>query len=205
MEQHPYHYPQYPDQVTSQLPPVQSNSNDTLIQVDTTIAIIGKVISTLVLGFISLYYFTSDRPWTLFDAADLLIHEAGHFIWYFAGEFIAILGGSLTQLLVPIGFGIYFLLYKRWYSLLFTLYWFGINLIYVAIYISDAQAQVLPLINENLIHDWNYLLTKVGLLQHDQAIGNIIQWIGKFSIFGSLIAMVMQILKLFLERQKITP
>jgi hypothetical protein len=52
------------------------------------------------------------------------------------------------------------------------LWWAGINLLSVAIYCADSRAGQLMLLNgltgqESDAHDWNNLLTRWGLLQHD--------------------------------------
>lgn len=161
--------------------------------VDRSIEIGAKAILTIVLIAISITYFTSDHPWTIIDGTDLLFHEAGHLIFSFMGEFMMILGGSLTQLLIPLGIGLYFLLQKAKYSALFCLYWFGINLIYVGIYIADARAMALPLINENSIHDWNYLLSHLGLLNFDTVIGGFVKGLGQLSILLAELLMIIQI------------
>jgi hypothetical protein len=148
-----------------------------------------KTILTIILILISLPYFTADRPFTIIDGTDLLFHEAGHLIFAFAGEFIGMLGGSLIQILIPIGIGLYFAARKSWYSFLFCVYWLGINLIYVAVYISDAQSMSLPLVAGGSIHDWNYLLSKTGLLLFDQMIGNGVRGIGRLCILIAEVTM----------------
>lgn len=158
---------------------------------------VGKILLTIILIFVSLTYFSDEHPWTIIDGADLLFHEAGHFLWAFLGQFMGILGGSLTQLLIPIGIGLYFAARKSWYSTIFCVYWLGINLVYVAIYIGDAQAMILPLINDSSIHDWNYLLTQTGLLSFDSIIGNAVRSIGALTILISEVAMGIHILRLF--------
>ena len=55
------------------------------------------------------------------------------------------------------------------------LWWSGINLLSVAIYCADSRAGQLMLIDgstgqESDGHDWNNLLTRWGLLEHDTAI-----------------------------------
>ncbi len=47
-------------------------------------------------------------------------------------------------------------------------------------YISDARARALPLVSpfsfgDDIIHDWTYLLTQAGLLQHDLLIAFLVR------------------------------
>ena len=49
---------------------------------------------------------------------------------------------------------------------------------------------MLPLVSVgggDAIHDWNYLLTKFGLLRHDQAVGSVMYAIGVLLIIASVI------------------
>lgn len=146
------------------------------------IEIVAKSIFTLLLIIISFNYFSTEYPWTFIDGANLLFHEAGHILWTFAGEFMMFLGGSLTQVFIPIGVGLYFMTRKSWYSVLFCLYWTGINLINVGVYIGDATAMKVPLIIDSAQHDWNYLLTQSNLLSYDRFLGAIVRAMGTGSI-----------------------
>lgn len=61
----------------------------------------------------------------------------------------------------------------------------------IATYMADARAQELPLLTvgsgDNVIHDWNYLFGKLGLLAHDTQIASamrVIGWIGMLASVG---------------------
>lgn len=57
----------------------------------------------------------------------------------------------------------------------FSLLWLGQNLINISVYAADAQARSLPLLGGNKVyHDWNYLLSEIGLLQYDAEVGYLI-------------------------------
>ena len=111
------------------------------------------------------------------DRVNLVAHEAGHLLFGYFGEFLMVLGGTLGQLLVPLAFTVYFYLRREFVSSAVTLFWTGQNLFNISVYIKDAQAMDLPLVSvgggEDTIHDWNYLLSKTGLLRWDQAIGSL--------------------------------
>jgi hypothetical protein len=178
--------------------------NENAINKNWKLEIIGKIIFTILLIYLSLPYFFNNNPWTLFDSADLLIHEGGHLIFGFAGQFISIMGGSLTQILIPIAFGIYFAFKKSWYSLFFCIFWLGINLIYVAVYISDAKLMNLPLLAEGSIHDWNYLLTNTGLINSAKSIGSFVRILGQISIVIGFTGMILNIATSLLNMRKST-
>ena len=110
---------------------------------------------------------------------NLIIHEAGHFVFMFFGQFIHVLGGSLLQVMMPICFAVYFYLRKDMYSGSIILLWLGQSITDVARYLSDAAVMQLPLLGgDSVIHDWNFLLTAVGLLNYTSIIGSVLNALG---------------------------
>jgi hypothetical protein len=119
----------------------------------------------------------------LLSDIDLAIHEFGHMLFMpfgiqFLGNTMMILGGSLTQVAFPLVFVGYFLRKqddgrrRDLFAAMVCLWWSGINLLSVAIYCADSRAGQLMLLDgstgqESDGHDWNNLLTRWGLLQHD--------------------------------------
>ena len=122
----------------------------------------------------------------LLSDIDLAIHEFGHMLFMpfgiqFLGSTMMILGGSLTQVAFPLVFFGYFMRKqgdgrrRDLFAAMVCLWWSGINLLSVAIYCADSRAGQLMLLDgstgqESDGHDWNNLLTRWGLLQHDTAI-----------------------------------
>jgi hypothetical protein len=120
----------------------------------------------------------------LLDGIDLAIHEFGHMLFMpfgiaFLGHTMVILGGSLTQVMVPLLFVFYFLRNRDGardvHAATVCLWWTSINLLSVAIYCNDARAGVLMLISgetgqESEGHDWNNLLRIWGKLSKDTVI-----------------------------------
>jgi hypothetical protein len=125
------------------------------------------------------------------DRVDLVAHEAGHLLLSWFGEHLMVMGGTLGQLFVPIAFTVYFFLRRELYSAAVTLFWTGQNLFNVSVYIKDAQAMALPLVTVggggDSIHDWNYMLSGLGLLRHDQAVGTMAYLLGLAVIIGSVL------------------
>src|SRR5574341_1460819 len=75
----------------------------------------------------------------ILDWANLVFHEAGHFIFPVLGEFMQALGGSLMQLIIPIICTIHFWTHRQRAASFVTLFWTGENLTHIAVYISDAE------------------------------------------------------------------
>jgi hypothetical protein len=136
---------------------------------------------------ILLFYFLSLAqqavPETILWFIDILMHEAGHWIFSFFGETLTIAGGSIMQILVPIIFVGYFIYKKQYYSAAIVLFWVGENFLSVAAYAHDAIKMELPLLGgDDTIHDWNALLIDLGLLRHTYTIAGIIKALGVLSI-----------------------
>jgi len=124
-----------------------------------------RIIAVIILGgyFVSCAF---NQNFSHFiDGVDLIFHEAGHWIFMFFGEFIQVLGGSLSQVLVPLLFFGYFILRKEHFSASILLMWVGYNVVNVSYYMADAVTMRLPLLGgDNVVHDWNYLLASSNLL-----------------------------------------
>ncbi len=125
------------------------------------------------------------------DRVDLIAHEAGHLFFSWFGEFIQVAGGTIGQLFVPAALTGYFFFRKELFPSSVTLFWIGQNLFNISIYIRDAQAMALPLVSvgggEDTIHDWNYLLSRVGLLRYDHTIGSLIYGLGLLVMIAAVI------------------
>jgi hypothetical protein len=125
------------------------------------------------------------------DRVDLIVHEAGHLFFSWFGEFVQVMGGTIGQLLVPLGIAGYFFFRKEQFSFSIVLFWIGQNLFNISVYIKDAQAMALPLVSvgggEDSIHDWNYMLSNLGLLHYDQAVGILAYLLGCAIIIASVL------------------
>jgi hypothetical protein len=121
----------------------------------------------------------------LFDNVFVPIHEGGHLLFRFFGEWIAVAGGTFLQLFVPFALAIHFVFRRQIPGVAFCAFFFFEQFIPIGIYMADARAQELPLLkvgdSEDVIHDWFYLFSSVHLLDHDVQIGaavRILGWIG---------------------------
>jgi len=121
----------------------------------------------------------------------LPIHEAGHVLFMPFGNFMNILGGSLFQLLLPIGIGIAFLwINKDNFGAAIGMWWAGVSLLDLAPYIYDARHPQLILLGghsgEDGPHDWIYLLRVLGQLHNAQGWGSFVHMIGGILMFVAL-------------------
>ena len=105
---------------------------------------------------------------------NLIFHEAGHIIFSPFGKFISTLGGSLSQLLMPLIVAGAFLLKNRDpFGASVGLWWLSQNLMDLAPYINDARSLTLPLLGGVTgqdvadYHDWEYILRQLHLLNYD--------------------------------------
>jgi len=126
-----------------------------------------------------IYYGFSYTDWHFIDNINLIIHEAGHTVFMFSGDFIQLLGGSFLQIMFPVIFILYFYKNKDYFSSSLLLFWVGQNLINISVYVSDAIVMQLPLLGgESSLHDWNNILIMMGLLKYSEKIGFSIYILG---------------------------
>lgn len=124
-----------------------------------------KVGVFLVLGFYFASISHNPSEWHFLDAVNLIFHEAGHAIFFFLGDFVQMAGGTIMQVLVPASVTYYFYKRKQYFSACVILFWVGQSFVNVSVYAGDAIAMQLPLLGgENVIHDWNYLLSSLNIL-----------------------------------------
>ncbi len=133
-----------------------------------------------------LYYASSSLNWHFIDNFNLLIHEAGHVIFSFFGQFMYVLGGSLVQILLPSIFVFYFWRRRDYFSAALVGFWVGQNLINVSVYAGDAVKMELPLLGgDSSGHDWHWLLSQTNLLAHTDTVAAVIYFVGLIIILVS--------------------
>lgn len=126
--------------------------------------------------------------WRLIDNFNLVMHEAGHLLFMPLGEFMTIAGGSLFQIIVPVVFVAYFLYHKNYFSSALVLFMVGESLLNVSVYAGDAFAMELPLLGgDDSIHDWNWMLDRLGLLASTSEIAGVIRLSGTLSILVAVV------------------
>lgn len=98
---------------------------------------------------------------------NLPFHEFGHVLFSPFGRFMMILGGSLFQVLMPLGLMLAFIIQRRdTFAASIMLWWSAQNFIDVSPYIADAPNRAIPLIRgmSEDYHDWGNLLSMTGTL-----------------------------------------
>jgi hypothetical protein len=87
---------------------------------------------------------------------------------------LAALGGSLTQVLIPAACTAEFARRGQPGSAAVTLFWTGQNPADVAVYVADGRRRAMPLFAEGLVHDWNFILSRLGLLAWAEPLGRLL-------------------------------
>lgn len=122
-----------------------------------------------ILSFAAIYFLLNRGYYTFLDLIDLFIHEPGHLLFGVFGEFVQFLGGTLMQIILPLGMAIvFFRMGKKYLSQIF-LFWLGHNFINISVYVDDANKMKLKIIGG--AHDWNWILNRIDLVEYAAEIG----------------------------------
>lgn len=121
-----------------------------------------------------------DFEFSLFGGVIFGVHELGHLVFAPFGEFLTVAGGSIAQILLPIGAIALFHQQKNRFGVAVCGCWLAVSLGQLAIYIADARAESLDLVSFSPEggHDWNYLLERMHQLRNDVAIGHVVKLLG---------------------------
>jgi hypothetical protein len=118
----------------------------------------------------TLYFFVANQTLGI-------VHEAGHGLCYIlpCPEFLTMANGTLFQLLFPGLIGYYYYKKGNRFAAFIALFFVGFSLHYTAWYISTAhEGLILPahksFLGVDAIHDFNYMLSKMGLLAYESLI-----------------------------------
>lgn len=135
---------------------------------------------------------TNDTGESFLHLINLPFHEAGHLIFSPFGRFMMILGGSLGQVLMPlICLGTFLVKTRDPFGASVALWWTAESLMDLAPYINDARAMDLMLLGgvtgkETDGHDWNNLLTMLGMLEWDHRLAHLAYNIGIVLMLASI-------------------
>lgn len=143
------------------------------------------------LGWIFVRHLQDPEYGSLFAGLNLGIHELGHFLFSPFGEFLGMAGGTILQCLVPVIGILMFVRQKDAFAVTFALCWLGTNFYHIAPYAADARARELPLVSPVSgapLHDWHYMLGRLGWLQHDALIGDAFRLAGTLCMGAGLLA-----------------
>jgi hypothetical protein len=107
-------------------------------------------------------------------------HEFGHLLWMFLGEWLGVAGGSLTQLLIPVGAMALVWRGRDWFGVAVCGLFLATSLAELSWYVADARNEMLDLVSfspDGAIHDWHYLLGSMGMLEQDIALARLVRFI----------------------------
>lgn len=148
----------------------------------------------LYLGWAGVRHLRDPLYSSLFGGITFGIHELGHLLLSWAGRFLGTAGGSLAQVAAPAAAA--FLLYRQrdYFGVAVGGAWEAFSLWNLATYAGDARAQELPLIGltADPVHDWNWMLSKLGILTWDAGlaaatrIAAFLVWAGSMALGGWL-------------------
>lgn len=122
----------------------------------------------------------------------LPFHEAGHILFMPFGSFLMSLGGSLTQVLVPLAcLGTFLVKTRDTFGAAVALWWTGQSLMDVAPYVADARALQIVLLGgrtgaEVEGHDWEAILSALGWLRYDILLGRLANLLGMILMIAAL-------------------
>lgn len=145
-----------------------------------------RALLLLYLAYAGWRHYADPEYGSIFSGITLAIHELGHVLFGFLGEWLAVAGGSITQLAAPAAAALILLRQRDYFGVAVGGAWLSMSLSNLAVYVADARAEELPLYSlggGDVTHDWNYLLGSVHLLPHDTQIAGLVR-------FGALVALV---------------
>jgi hypothetical protein len=129
-----------------------------------------------------------------FDLLFVPVHEGGHLLFgWFGNQWLMVAGGTLLQLFVPFALAVYFGFRRQIPGTAFCAFFFFEQLLPVGTYMADSRSQSLTYVTvgdpDLAEHDWYYLFSRAGVLDHDTQIGSFVRllgWIGMLSVMGWL-------------------
>ncbi len=143
-----------------------------------------KRAATCVMGAYVVWLVFSYR-YHFLDGVNLLIHEAGHVVLGFLGTILGVLGGTILQLIFPLAFVVYFWRRHQRFEAGVCGVWAAESAMHTARYMADAELQLLPLVGGH-IHDWNWLLTRAGLLGWCEELGQLLHVLASIAAVWAL-------------------
>ncbi len=123
-------------------------------------------------------HLTDDDYGSWFSALSLGLHELGHLVFGFLPFFFVALAGSATEVLVPLIGMLLFLRQPDFFGLAVLGCWLSYNLFGIARYIADSRDQFgvyVTVGGGDAQHDWEYILSTLGLLNQDKVIGGLVR------------------------------
>jgi hypothetical protein len=130
--------------------------------------------------YVFIKHLISTQYSSILGPLNLGIHELGHLLFSFLSQTMQIAGGTLLQILVPVLAMFNFYRQKDFFAIALCFGWLSTNFFGIAVYIADARRLELPLVapfggGDNTVHDWEFLLSKMHVIQFDIFIASIVR------------------------------
>ncbi len=171
--------------------PIVSPSSDIIQLMERNMRLVGK---SLIFIFAIWYLFSILRypsGGSILNTVDLIFHEAGHTLFFWAPKVIYMLAGSMMQIAVPLFLILYFAFRRELFSSSLLLLWLGNSLHGVGIYARDAFDRTLPLLGgDGVVHDWAYLSSALGLGKDVLTLGTALLVLAKIAIVVGIAGML---------------
>lgn len=159
------------------------------------VAFWGRACLAVALSLWGIYFMQAGVDWQVVGSSfmhniNLPFHEFGHVFFAPFGTFLSIAGGSLFQLLLPLGLMLGFVFHQRdTFAASVTLWWCGQSFVDLAPYIADAKYRTLPLVGGRgeESHDWGNLLTMLSLVEHAPGIATSCFAIGSILMITAML------------------
>ncbi len=130
-----------------------------------------------------------DDGFLFIDNANLIVHEAGHLLFSYLGETLAVWGGTLFELFVPAALAVTFVFRRHLQGAAFCTFFCFENFLYIATYMADARRQELPLVSVgggDTEHDWYLIFSSLGLLNYDTTIAALTRALGYLGMLATM-------------------
>lgn len=144
---------------------------------------------TLAYKIFTLYFFIINQTLGI-------VHEGGHGVCYILNcpEFITVANGTIFQLLFPGLIAYYYYKKGNLFAAMIAFFFLGFSLQYTAWYLSTAhEGPILPahksFLGVDAYHDFNYLLSAMGLLAHESMLTALTRFVAYFIMIVSVLGM----------------
>ena len=129
------------------------------------------------LGWAGVRHLSDPLFQSLFGGITLGVHELGHLLLGPFGAWPGIAGGSLAQIAAPAAAAWILGRQRDYFGVAVGAAWLAFSLFGLAAYVGDARARELPLVSlgPDPIHDWNWMLGRLGWLSADRALAGLLR------------------------------
>lgn len=159
----------------------------------------------LILVYIEILKLRDVTRWTIFYGITLGFHEMGHLLFSWAPHLVTATMGSVFQLAVPIVVIVLFYRQPDYFGVSVGGFWLSYAMFELSAYVADARARDLPLVGfasqEDLEHDWGYILGTLHMLPFDHFFGFLLK-AGAAIIGIASCALAIWLLKMMFETRK---